>query len=433
MTRHAPLNDRDSAPPSTDSADAPVTSAPREFRENFVPLRKSDLVSLLCHQPDVLPDEAADFKRLCSLLEATIHFEFQALLEELKNAYAPFDPDADTRSLWVMARSDRDQRARDLFDKLGTILARANFRRLSRADIEQAMHAMSDFGVNLHVDFKQFHQLEVHARGIEVDRRPRRNWRSLFRTQVVDVPVYRRLVVAFRIHEEHESTSDTESETIYLKVFKNIPTMDLDMLLPNSRLKMTVMGRSRVLLPIISGSALAVWKIVQAVAIMAYAGISLTVLALVGGSVGYGLRSFHSHLRTKQKYQLNLTRSLYYQNLDNNAGVLYRLLDEAEEQECREAILAWFFLWQRAGDRGWAAHELDRRIEEFLAQVAHIHCDFEIGDALAKLRRLGLIETTADEKLRAIPIAQALSVMDASWDRVFRYAGDNKSSQEPLA
>ena len=63
------------------------------------------------------------------------------------------------------------------------------------------------------------------------------------------------------------------------------------------------------------------------------------ILAVVGVTAGYGVKSFFGYLRTKQKYQLNLTESLYYQNLDNNAGVLCRLLDEAEEQENREAVL----------------------------------------------------------------------------------------------
>src|SRR6185436_10749928 len=73
------------------------------------------------------------------------------------------------------------------------------------------------------------------------------------------------------------------------------------------------------------------------------------ILTVLGVTCGYGIRSFYGYLQTKQKYQLNLTESLYYQNLDNNAGVLSRLLDEAEEQENREAILAYFFLWQARG------------------------------------------------------------------------------------
>ena len=87
---------------------------------------------------------------------------------------------------------------------------------------------------------------------------------------------------------------------------------------------------------------------------LAFAGLYgiLAFLGLVGGTLGYGLKSFLGYLRAKDKYQLHLTRSLYYQNLDNNGGVLFRLLDEVEEQDFREAALAYFLLWRKAGTSG---------------------------------------------------------------------------------
>ena len=88
------------------------------------------------------------------------------------------------------------------------------------------------------------------------------------------------------------------------------------------------------------------YKAIKGALLAAAAGI-YGILTVLGVTVGYGMRSFYGYLQTKQKYQLNLTESLYYQNLDNNAGVLTRLLDEAEEQENREAALAYFFLWRQ--------------------------------------------------------------------------------------
>ena len=67
------------------------------------------------------------------------------------------------------------------------------------------------------------------------------------------------------------------------------------------------------------------------------------------GLGGYGYKQYAGYQITKQTYSKMLTESLYYQNLDNNAGVFHRLLDAAEEQECREAVLAYFFLWRFAG------------------------------------------------------------------------------------
>ena len=96
------------------------------------------------------------------------------------------------------------------------------------------------------------------------------------------------------------------------------------------------------------------------------------------GTLGDGVKSFFGYLRTKDKYQLNLTRNLYYQNLDNNAGVVFRLLDEAEEQECREAVLAYYMLWRHASDEGWTQDTLDREAERFLQeQLGLDKVDFE--------------------------------------------------------
>ena len=41
---------------------------------------------------------------------------------------------------------------------------------------------------------------------------------------------------------------------------------------------------------------------------------------------GYGYKQYYSYQVTKQTYSKMLTESLYYQTLDNNAGVLTRLL-----------------------------------------------------------------------------------------------------------
>src|SRR6185295_5642965 len=119
---------------------------------------------------------------------------------------------------------------------------------------------------------------------------------------------------------------------------------------------------------------------------------------------------------------LSLTRSLYFQNLDNNAGVLFRLLDEAEEQENREALLAYFFLWKHAPESGWSSEELDGAVEQFLTQVTGQDIDFEVGDALDKLVRLRIVQTLSGGKLRAVPIAQALVALDHAWDNFFQYS-----------
>ena len=51
---------------------------------------------------------------------------------------------------------------------------------------------------------------------------------------------------------------------------------------------------------------------------------------------------------------------------------------------------------------------------------AGVKVDFEIGDALGKLERLRLVDRQGD-RYRARPLAQALQVLDRTWDNYFPY------------
>ncbi len=66
-------------------------------REHFIPLRKNDLMDLLLRDKQLPAQEREPFRQFCRLVSATFHFEYLTKLEELKDAYAPFDPDADTK------------------------------------------------------------------------------------------------------------------------------------------------------------------------------------------------------------------------------------------------------------------------------------------------------------------------------------------------
>lgn len=398
-----------------------ISERPAHWRkENYIPVRKAELAELLASQSELPADERPSFRQFCRLLESIYHHEYRAQLEALKNAYAPFDPDADTQSPAASTPAPAGQ-VDALFDKFVWLLERANFVRLSRADISAALGAASEWGLRLSIDFELFERLEVFARGDVVGRRERRRWQNLMRAEEVEVPIYQRLVIICRLREHPHLDARSSPHHVYIKTFKNIPKIDLDMLLPGSRIKMSLFDQGKIFLPTVSGLVITGWKLFQGAVVVAVAGFYglLTYLGLMAGTLGYGVKSFFGYLRTQQKYQLNLTRSLYYQNLDNNAGVLFRLLDEAEEQECREAFLAYYFLWRRAGSEGWTSEQLDREIEAFLLREAELNIDFEVGDALAKLRRLQLIAQTPDGRWRAATIEQALSDLKQSWNRLF--------------
>ncbi|MBN1912074.1 MAG: DUF3754 domain-containing protein, partial [Pirellulales bacterium] len=258
--------------------------------------------------------------------------------------------------------------------------------------------------------------------GHVVERRKRRRWRGWRADEEIEVPLYQRLVVMFRLRPHRDVPGDMDVKPVYVKLFKNIPQQDIDMLLPATRFRLSLMDRGKIILPTLSGVAIGAYKIVQGALLVAVAGLygALAFLGLVGGTLGYGVKSFLGYLRTKERYQLSLTRSLYYQNLDNNAGVFYRVLDEAEEQEGLEAVLAYALLRRRAGGEGWTQEQLDREAEDYLQELLDRAIDFDVRDALAKLARLGCATQDATARWHAVPLGEAIARLDQAWDDYFR-------------
>jgi hypothetical protein len=406
--------------------------------EPFIPLRRPELIDLLCADDSLRPEQVEDFRQLCRLLTATYHFQYHHKLEELKTAYAPFDPDPDTRPLIKLSAAEKQCRLNTLFSDFAWLMERANFRHLCRGDVEPYLRTASDWGIRMDVDFSCFERLALFARGDVAQQRTRRRLRNLYRVETTTVPVFQRLVLIVKLRPHPRLSKKADTESVYLKIFKDIPKLDLNMLLPGARVRMSYLDRSHISLPLLTGFGLILYKIaLPFLALGALLGESfaqsggspsLAFWGLATGTLGYGYRSYYGYQQTRQRYRLTLTESLYFQNLDNNAGVLVRLLDEAEEQESREALLAYYFLWRQAGERGWTDAELNGAVEKYLETRAGVKVAFGIGDAIRNLEQLHLVDRVGD-RYRAQPLERALQVLDRTWNDYFRC---NNPGQSPL-
>jgi hypothetical protein len=381
--------------------------------EHFIPLRKADLIELLADRQSLPPENEEPFRRLCRLVESALHSVYHDRLQMLKEAYAPFDPDADAAPRASLSAPELDARTSAVFGQFVSLLERANFRRLPQEEIEAAMRSASQWGFKLKIDLR-FRAAGGLARGDVIGKQwPGRG--SPWQTVEIEVPTYQRLAVIFRLKPGARlDESPAPVRPIVLKLFKNIPKEDVEMLLPGSRLKMSLWDQGRIWVPTVTGFGLVVYKLVGAGAMLTLASLwSLAaVYSLAAGAIGYGVKTFFSYSTTKDKHQLKLTRSLYFQNLDSNAGVLFRLLDEAEEQEFRETVLAWWVLWRHGRD-GWTARQVDRAVERFLRRALDLGVDFEILDALEKLRRLRLVESAGGGRWKAVDLAAAVAELES--------------------
>lgn len=394
-------------------------------RECFLRIRLRALLELL--DKELANSERETFGRLCRLLQAVFHYEYHHRLEALKDAYAAFDPDVDKSARPVLGADDRGPALDGLFANSIQLLERTNYKRLNHQEIQDAIRqGASDWGLNMAVDFDAFDRLEVFACGDTMGKRYRRRLLNLWRLEDVEVPIYQRLVLILKLKARECVDAGVDTEDVFLKLFKDIPKVDLEMLLPGTQVHMPLLQRLKLGGSLMSSLGFLLWKIAAEMEHLVSAVLQRQPLVFWGPislAVGYGYKQYQGFQTTKQSYSLMLTQSLYYQNLDNNAGVFTRLLDVAEEQECREALLAYFFLWRHTGGAGCTAAELDDVIEEFLKDKANVKVDFEIDDALAKLERLGLVGKT-EGRYTAQPIQQALEQLDVTWDNYFKYGND---------
>lgn len=392
-------------------------------REHYLPIRQGELIELLARDPALATEERALFRQLCRLVEAIIHFEYHQHLSRLKDSYAPFDPDAETLPLEPLSEAKRQHWLDKLFAEFAWLVERANYRRLSRNDLETAMTGYTDWGVNLHVDFDCFERLEVYARGDDFSTRLRRRLRRFYRLEEVRLPTYRRLIIMLKQRPHKRLGPNPDTRNVFIKLFKDIPKLDVEMLLPGGQLRMPGIQRLKLSGSLATSIGYIGYKMYHEASHLLYGWLTRNPLLFWGPLslvLSYGYRQYYGYQQMRQSYSLLLTQSLYYQNLDSNAGVLTRLLDEAEEQECREALLAYFLLWRQAGEEGWELSQLDAAAEQFLRQQTGIDLDFEVGDALVKLERLELVERSG-ERLRARSLEQALVALDQRWDHFFQY------------
>ncbi len=443
-----------------------------DSRATFIPLRHSDLVLDLVERFRISGQESVQFSAMSSRLQRIFHAEHLTQLLQLEEIYGPLDPDSQAVELRNRDDEKRNQLTEKLFDRVSGLLFSAHYKRLDRKDLERAVDMASQWGVRLQVNFDLYDRLEIFARGYHVVNVQRRRWQNFFRIETIELPEFERLIMAFRLKPEavEEAPDDVvespakrnrrkelankisrllagddedamDANHVYLKTFKNIPETDLEILLPGSKVRLSMLDRGKILVP----TAMALYKasrlivVLMAVLVAATYDNILAFLILFGAIVGYGVKSVLSYFRTKQKYQFGLTKSLYLKNLGNNSGVLYRILNEAEEQELLEAILGYTILWQQekkvelAGEKydGMTSDEMDLEVEAYLSDLTKVDIDFEIFDSLGKLARLGLANVDATGRWTAIPIDQAEKCLDDSWSRLFQVRGMRVEFDDP--
>ena len=332
-----------------------------DVRERALPIRPGDLTRLLMAQPDLTDDEREKLGKLGPLLGAVFHSEFFGRLRELKDLYSPLDPDSDyIKPPRNSAGSGTDDSDEAFLKALGGTLERANYRELDVKVIEQAVQAPNEMGLTYVPDFSQFEHLRIYARGYTQIARVFRGPKTKFRKRTMLLDAYQRLVIALKFRDGMELGPYIRSDVVYLRMFKDVPHVDMEMHLPEqgTKVKMRWIDKAQIASPVFMGLPALAMKIFSFSFFAAMAN-PMLLAPLMAVPVSAGMNSFFGFHRAKHKHLSSMIRNLYYLTLANNGSVLNRLIDSAEEEEYKEAMLAYFFLWRQAGtsprSRRWSS------------------------------------------------------------------------------
>ncbi|WP_372770593.1 TMEM143 family protein [Pseudoalteromonas sp.] len=406
--------------------------------ERFIPFRKSDVISMC--QSLFRKEDHPSFIEFAELFASVIHFEYHKRLEVLKDNYAPFDPNADTQLLTNLSETEKLTCQKTFAQEFSSILNAANYEIITDQDLQDALTEESLFKVRLEVAFDDFAEVVFYRRGASTKNETLSTWWG-FRKQTISFTNYDRVAVFIRFKDAAHFANKKikpvgfEPGATIIKLFQNVPKADLEMLFPNSEVRMrpidkVIIGASAA----VGGAVVLVTKlgasIILVAALISYwlglrnDNVEFTQQHLI--SLGLGLGVFGSFIfkewskfkNRKIKFMKALADNLYFKNLDNNAGVFHTLIDAAEEEDCKEAIIAYSVLLNFKAKL--TSDELDSEIENWFEQTYHCQLDFEIGDAIAKLERLDLIVRDG-EYISARTLDDAKSRLDARWDNFYQY------------
>jgi Protein of unknown function (DUF3754) len=408
--------------------------------KQFVPVRKSDILDALIAGGGFADDaEREKFRRLCAILASICHYEYFAALERLRNDYYYFNPEIAPHAALDHATLERSYL--DLMATLDKVLKDANFVELPHADIGAAHSGRTVLRVAVKAPLDDFREVRFYRRGRHVEPFEVGEWFGL-RRRKIEAEVYDDVVMIAAMKPPAEIASRRELKalerrkmrpgSVLLKCFRNVASADLNALFPNVRVVMSSLDKLFLGLPAIASGIPILINIYTTITVLFlvlgfYLGVSASVedkdmktaLAALSALValgGFALRQWVKYRRRALQYQIELTDNIYYRNINNNSGVFDYLIGAAEEQECKEAFLAYHFL--RTSSAPPTADEVGRRAAEWLRTTFAVDVALNVGEATERLERLGLLATRGG-RLFVSPLDAALVELGRAWDEFF--------------
>jgi len=408
-------------------------------RDRFIPLRKSDIIDGLIAEGRLDAAGQARLRQLARMLGAIFHYQYFEELDRLREVYFHFDPELDPKACGPTKNLEAAYRV--LSEEFARVLKEANFIEISHDEITRAFAERARVRVKIKAPVEDYCDVRMFRRGHHTETIEIPVWFGL-RRRPLEVVVYDDVVMMVATKSDGTTRADARKAlvsarpgsqkirggAVLFKYFRHIARADLKALFPNVRVVMSLSDHLTLGVGALVGGVPILIKLASTLTVLFvvagfYLGLSGTIrdndveqaLAALSGLLALGafvLRQWGNFHRQSLIHQKQLTDNIYYRNVNNNSGIFNYIIGEAEEQDWKEALLAYYSLL--TAEAPLAREALYRCVEELLARVFGISADFEIDDALARLRRLDLLGET-DDRLSVPPLVDALARLDKEW------------------
>src|ERR1700751_186354 len=335
--------------------------------DQFIPVRKEDLLSALIKRGDLAdPVERELFWRFARTLRTICHYEYSETLDRLRDDYYYFSPEVAGHAAAPRVKSDCAYD--DLIRSLDKVLKDANFEELPQEEVTDA-HRKRTVPVEVKAEHDDFREVRFYKRGRHVEQYEVRE-RFGLRRRKVEIEVFDDIVLVVAMKTQAEIGSRRELRilkrrkivpgSVMLKYFRNIACGDLYALFPNARVVMSNFDRAFLGVPAIAGGIPILFKLYATISVLfLVAGIYFggsgsvadadmtTALAALMGVValgGFAVRQWLKYQHQTLKHHMDVTENIYFRNVNNNAGIFDYLIATAEDQETKEAALAYHFI-----------------------------------------------------------------------------------------
>ena len=398
-------------------------------REHFIPIRYEVMLDKVLKRSSLSQEEQDQIRVMGEMFEEHYHLDYHKGFLELKDAFAPFNPDKETVYELEFSEEDKAEKRRILIDGIRKFLEVSNYRLMSQEDFNKCLALQPFGGLSVQVDTQYFKEFHVYYRGIrEVEVTDSFLW--IFKRKRKTIQFCRIFILAeYKTNPTAEEIQEMKSRgekpviipedqsgSIIAKQFRDVPIEHIKIVAPKVKLLLPLFDKVKVGGTFLGGLLTPIAKTIVAATI----GTIGYILLLVGVVLAF-FKGIFGFLNSRTKCMKQFSESLYHKSLSNNVAAVSMLLDQAETQEVKEALLAYYMLYVHR-DRPLTIREMDDYVEAELLDAFGFDIDFEEDDAIRKLIEKELVtvipgdseETTRYKVL--CPIKAALQKLDEIWD-----------------